>query len=115
MAKDPKEAAVFSALADSELAKRTLDGNTQAVLDLQQAIRLDTKSPRDYMLLSELQYRANRVPDAIVALSTALDEVPLSADAVRKSRHLLSAFGRQAESSGHRAPRDSSSFRLTRT
>jgi Flp pilus assembly protein TadD len=76
MSKDPEDAFVFGALAESELAKRTPEGNAQAVLDLQEAVRLGTNSPRDYMLLSELQYRAKNFHDAIAALSTALTKFP---------------------------------------
>ena len=76
MAKDPQEASVFSALAASELAKRTAEGDTQAIADLHEAVRLQTNSPRDYLLLSELQYRANNLPDAITALSSALTKFP---------------------------------------
>ena len=76
MAKDPKDVSVFSALAESELTKRTAEGNAQAIRDLQEAIRLNTNSPRDYMLLSELQYRANDLPDAVAAASTAMTKFP---------------------------------------
>ncbi len=76
MASDPEDAVVFSALAESELANRTAEGNRQAMHDLGEAIRLNTSSPRDYMLLSELQYRANDLSGAIAVLSTALARFP---------------------------------------
>ncbi len=76
MSKNPEEATVFSALAESELMRKTEEGNNQAIQDLTAAIRLGTNSPRDYMLLSELQFRSNNLQGAIAVLSDALTKFP---------------------------------------
>ncbi len=76
MKNDSGEPFVFNALAESELKQKTAEGNRQAIHDLDEAIRLDTNSPRGYMMLSELQYRANNIGAAIMVLSTALAKLP---------------------------------------
>ncbi len=76
MKNDPGEPFVFGALAESELKKKTAEGNRQAIHDLDEAISLGTNSPRDYMMHSELQYRANNIGVAIAVLSTALAKFP---------------------------------------
>lgn len=76
MKDDPGEPFVFSALAESEMKKKTAEGDRQAIHDLDEAIRLGTNSPRDYMMLSEMQYRANNIGAAIAVLSTALEKFP---------------------------------------
>ncbi|WP_161557657.1 tetratricopeptide repeat protein [Acidisarcina polymorpha] len=76
MSSDKDDASVFSALASSELAKHTDEGNRMAIHDLSEAIRLHSDSPRDYMLLSELDYRASDLNSAITTLTTALAQFP---------------------------------------
>lgn len=71
-----KDPLVLSALADSELAKKTAEGNHLAIQDLNEAVRLDSGSPMDYMLLSELLYRANDLEAAIGVLTKALTKFP---------------------------------------
>jgi hypothetical protein len=73
---DKDDASVFSALANAELAKRTDEGNRMAIHDLSEAIRLHSDSPKDYMLLSELEYRANDLNAAIATLTAALARFP---------------------------------------
>jgi tetratricopeptide (TPR) repeat protein len=67
---------VFSALASSELAKHTKQGDEMAIHDLSEAVRLHSESPRDYLLLSELEYRANHLDAAIATLTLALPQFP---------------------------------------
>lgn len=68
--------AVLSALAGAELAKRTPEGDRQAVEDLKRAVDLDSKFPRDYLLLSDLQTRSGDPRGAIQVLSTAIERFP---------------------------------------
>jgi len=76
LAGDHTEAIVFEALAEEDLAKKTPEGNQQALHDLNQAVNLDSNSPKDYMMLSELLYRAGDLEAAIKVLSTAAEKFP---------------------------------------
>jgi hypothetical protein len=76
LSSDKYDATVFSAIANADLAKHTDEGNRLAVSELSEAIRLHSDSPKDYMLLSELQYRANDLNAAIAVLTSALARFP---------------------------------------
>lgn len=76
MASDAADAIVFSALANQELAKHSDEGNRAAMYDLSEAVRLHTESPKDYLLLSELQFRSNDLEGAIATLTAALERFP---------------------------------------
>ena len=76
LAGDQNEVVVFEALAEEDLAKKTAEGTRQALHDLNQAVTLDSKAPKDYMMLSELQYRAGNLDAAIRVLSIAVEKFP---------------------------------------
>jgi len=67
---------VLSARAGAELAKNTPEGNRQAIKDLGRAIHLDSKFPKDYLLLAELQDRGGDLGAAIKVLSIAIEKFP---------------------------------------
>jgi hypothetical protein len=67
---------VLSALAGAELAKSTPKGDRQAIEDLKKAVDLDSKSPKDYLILSDLQTRIGDPDEAIHVLSTAIERFP---------------------------------------
>ena len=76
LSSDKSDASVFSALADSELAKHSAEGDRTAINDLLEAIRLNSDSPKDYLRLSELQFRANDFNGAIAVLTSSLKRFP---------------------------------------
>ena len=76
LSSDKSDASVFSALADSELAKHTAEGDRTAIQDFLEAIRLNSDSPKDYMRLSELQFRENDFNGAIAVLTSAVKRFP---------------------------------------
>jgi hypothetical protein len=73
---DQSSALVLSAQAGAELAKNTPEGDRQAIEDLSKAVELDSKFPRDYLLLSELQDRSGDLGAAVKALSIATEKFP---------------------------------------
>jgi len=76
MTGDRSSAVVLSALAGAELANRTAAGDRLAIRDLQTAVDLDSKFPRDYLLLSDLQSRSGDPEAAIKVLSIAIERFP---------------------------------------
>jgi lipopolysaccharide biosynthesis regulator YciM len=93
---DKNDASVFSALADSELAKHNDEDDRMAIQDLLKAIRLDSDSPKDYMRLSELQFRANDFNGAIAVLTSALKRFPYVPTAYE---HLAACYLRDGQPS----------------
>jgi tetratricopeptide (TPR) repeat protein len=73
---DKSSSVVLSALAGAELAKGTSEGNRQAAKDLLAAVDMDSKSPKDYLLLSQLQWRDGDLGGAIKVLSSAIEKFP---------------------------------------
>ncbi len=67
---------MLSALAKRELSKRSPEGNAAAESYLSKAVELKSKSPQDYMLLSELLYRGGRKPEAVAILERAIALFP---------------------------------------
>jgi len=76
MTGDHSNAVVLSALAGAELAKQTPEGDQQAIKDLQMAVDLDSKFPKDYLLLSEMQSHRGEIAAAIKVLSVATQRFP---------------------------------------
>jgi tetratricopeptide (TPR) repeat protein len=76
MTGDQSSAVVLSALAGAELAKKTPEGDRQAIKDLAKAVDLDSKFPKDYLLLSELQSHRGDLDAAIKVLTTATQRFP---------------------------------------
>ncbi len=72
----PHNLTVLSALAKRELNKKSPEGNAAAESYLSKAVELKSKSPQDYMLLSELLYRGGRKQDAIATLRRAVALFP---------------------------------------
>ena len=93
---DKKDASVFSALADLEIAKHTGEGDRTAISDLSEALRLNSDSPKDYMRLSELQFRTNDVDGAIAVLTSALQRFPYVPTAYE---HLAACYLKAGQSS----------------
>jgi hypothetical protein len=67
---------VLSALAGAELAKRSGEGDRQAITDLQKAVDLDSQFLKDYLLLADLQSRSGDFGAAIKVLSIATEKFP---------------------------------------
>jgi tetratricopeptide (TPR) repeat protein len=76
MTGDQSSALVLSAQAGAELAKNTPEGNRQAIKDLSKAVELDSKFPKDYLLLAELHDRSGDLDAAIKVLSIATERFP---------------------------------------
>lgn len=76
MTGDQSSALVLSALAGAELAKNSSEGDRQAIKDLSKAVDLNSKFPKDYLLLSELQERGGDLGAAIKVLSIAIERFP---------------------------------------
>jgi hypothetical protein len=76
MAADQSSATVLSAQAGAELAKNTPEGNRQAIKDLSKAVDLDSRFPKDYLLLAELQDRSGDLGAAIKVLLIAMERFP---------------------------------------
>lgn len=76
LAGNKSSSVVLSALAGAELAKGTSEGNRQAIQDLVAAVDLDSKFPKDYLLLSQLQLRDGDLGGAIKVLSSAIEKFP---------------------------------------
>ena len=76
MGGEQSDAGVLSALAGAELAKRSSEGDQQAIKDLQRAVDLDSKFPKDYLLLSDLEARGGDFGAAIGVLSLATQRFP---------------------------------------
>jgi hypothetical protein len=84
MAGEESTAQVLSALAGAELAKRTPEGDRQAIKDLGRAVDLDSKFPKDYLLLSDLELRIGDLPSAIKVLQTATERFPYNPTSYEK-------------------------------
>jgi hypothetical protein len=67
---------VLSALAGAELAKRSGEGDRQAIAAMQKAVDLDSKFLKDYLLLADLQSRGGDFGAAIKVLSIATGKFP---------------------------------------
>jgi tetratricopeptide (TPR) repeat protein len=76
MTGDRSSAVVLSALAGAEIAKKTPEGDRQAIKDLTKAVDLDSKLPNDYLLLSELRSHRGDFDSAIKVLSVATHRFP---------------------------------------
>jgi hypothetical protein len=76
MTGDQSSEIVLSALAGAELAKRTSEGDRQAIKDLSKAVALNSKFPKDYLLLAELNDRDGNLGEAIRVLSLAIERFP---------------------------------------
>jgi hypothetical protein len=76
MKADRTSALVQSALAGAELAKNTSEGDRQAIQYLRRAVELDSKFPKDYLLLADLRSSDGDLVGAIQALSTAVERFP---------------------------------------
>jgi tetratricopeptide (TPR) repeat protein len=73
---DPTNALVLSALANRELAKRSPEGNSAALSYLSSSVERGSKSPQDYMLLSELLYRSGQHLESIKILKQSVSLFP---------------------------------------
>ncbi len=73
---DPDNVLVLSALANRELAKRSPQGNSDAVSYLSRAVERGSKSPQDYMILAELLYHSGQHLQAITTLKRAVSLFP---------------------------------------
>jgi hypothetical protein len=73
---DQSSPQVASALAGAELARNTPEGDRQAIQDLSKAVDLNSKFPKDYLLLAELEDRSGDPRAAIRALSIAIERFP---------------------------------------
>jgi tetratricopeptide (TPR) repeat protein len=76
MTGDQSSEIVLSALAGAELAKRTSEGDREAIKDLSKAVALNSKFPKDYLLLAELNDRDGNLGEAIRVLSLAIERFP---------------------------------------
>ena len=72
----PNDTLVLSALATRELAKQSAEGNSAALGYLSKAVERGSKSPQDYMILSELLYRSGQHLEAITILKKAVSLFP---------------------------------------
>lgn len=73
---NPHNLTVLRALAKRELSKGSPEGNAAAENYLSKAVELKSKSPQDYMLLSELLYRGGRKQEAVAILERAIALFP---------------------------------------
>ena len=89
MADDHSSATVMSALAGAELARGTYLGTRQAIADLSGAVDLDSKFPKDYLLLADLQIRSGDTAGAIKVLSLAITRFPYNPTPYE---HLVSCY-----------------------
>jgi hypothetical protein len=90
---------VLSALAGAELAKRTPEGDRQAIEDLKKAVELDSKFPKDYLLLSDLQSRSGDFGGAIQSLSTAIERFPFNPTPYEKLAECYQRAGEKEKTS----------------
>jgi hypothetical protein len=94
MAGDHSAPLVLSALAGGELARRTSAGDQQAIKDLAEAVDLDSKFPKDYLLLSDLQFRSGNPGPAIKVLWLATERFPYNP---APYEHLVASYMRTGD------------------
>ena len=73
---EPNDPAVLSALAQEESENGTTEGRTKAISYLEQAIKLGSTVPDDYLMLAELLERSARLNDSVSLLRNAISHDP---------------------------------------
>jgi hypothetical protein len=86
----PNDPAVLSALAQEESENGTAEGRTKAISYLEQAIKLGSTVPDDYLMLAELLERSARLNDSVSLLRNAISHDPYESVYYRAlARHCL--------------------------